>query len=382
MSIELLTDNHRESVLNALGESRQRIYIVTPFIKKQPAHRLAQIIRKNKVDCVLISRFNCENFATGVSDIDALIELHQAGTKILALKNLHTKLYLIDDRIVILGSANFTNGGLQGNHELSLIATDEPQLFQKCDEYFVDMRTAIEADSKGIVTEEWLHTVKKRVQQLCKDKKKNATTIDATGDLGAELPHKVSTEENDTVQDFLQSKPKKKEKPQNRCWLKFSASSAQRKPHKPDQIQPYTFDYNKEGKCATYFSEHWKPKRIHEGDKIFLAVHSWNKEGQECPIIVAQAFCHEFKEENRLDENSQWPYFIELYDEQALPEVSYTIQYGVPLYEVVEALGTDMYASSQGTDKSIKTLLKSHGQKAYLELTDKARKYLELKFRE
>ena len=71
MSIELLTDNHRESVLNALGESQQRIYIVTPFIKKQPAHRLAQIIQKNKVDCVLISRFNYENFATGVSDIDA-----------------------------------------------------------------------------------------------------------------------------------------------------------------------------------------------------------------------------------------------------------------------------------------------------------------------
>ena len=86
MSIELLTDNHRESVLNALGESQQRIYIVTPFIKKQPAHRLAQIIQKNKVDCVLISRFNYENFATGVSDIDALIELHQAGAKVLALK--------------------------------------------------------------------------------------------------------------------------------------------------------------------------------------------------------------------------------------------------------------------------------------------------------
>lgn len=166
MSIELLTDNHRESVLNALGESQQRIYIVTPFIKKQPAHRLAQIIQKNKVDCVLISRFNYENFATGVSDIDALIELHQAGAKVLALKNLHTKLYLIDDCIVILGSANFTNGGLQGNHELSLIATDEYQLFQKCDEYFADMRTAIEVAHEGIVTEEWLHTVKESAAAL------------------------------------------------------------------------------------------------------------------------------------------------------------------------------------------------------------------------
>lgn len=380
MSIELLTDNHRESVLNALGESQQRIYIITPFIKKQPAHRLAQIIQKNKVDCVLISRFNYENFATGVSDIDALIELHQAGAKVLALKNLHTKLYLIDDCIVILGSANFTNGGLQGNHELSLIATDESQLFQKCDEYFADMRAAIEADHKGIVTGEWLHTVKKRVQQLCKDKKKNATTIDKTGDLGAELPHKAIVEENDTVQDFLQSKLKKKT--QNRCWIKFSASSAQRKPNKPNQIQPYAFDYNKEGQCATYFSEKHKPRKIQEGDKIFLALHSWDQNGKACPIIVAQAFCHEFKEENKLDEDCQWPYFIELYNEQALPEVSKTIQYGVPLYEVVEALGTDMYASSQGTNKPLETLLHSHRQQAYLELTDKARKYLESKFRE
>ena len=74
--------------------------------------------------------------------------------------------------------------------------------------------------------------------------------------------------------------------------------------------------------------------------------------------------------------------FIELYNEQALPEVSKTIQYGVPLYEVVEALGTDMYASSQGTNKPLETLLHSHRQQAYLELTDKAREYLESKFRE
>ncbi len=382
MSIELLTDNHRESVLNALGESQQRIYIITPFIKKQPAHRLAQIIQQNKVDCVLISRFNYENFATGVSDINALIELHQAGAEVLALKNLHTKLYLIDDRIVILGSANFTNGGLQTNHELSLIATDEPQLFQKCDEYFADMRAAIEAAPKGIVTEEWLYTVKKRVQILYKQKKQNATTIDKTGDLGAELPHKATVEENDAVQNFLQATPKKKEKPQNHCWLKFSASSAQRTPRKPNQIQPYTFDYNKEGKCATYFSEKHRPRKIQEGDKIFLALHSWDKNGKACPIIVAQAFCHEFKEENKLDEDWQWPYFIELYDEQALPAVNKTIQYGIPLYEVVQALGPDMYASAQGKNKSLETLLHSHRQQAYLELTDKAREYLESKFRE
>ena len=48
------------------------------------------------------------------------------------------------------------------------------------------------------------------MQQLCKDKKKNASTVDKTGDLGAELSHKATVEENDTVQDFLQLKPKKK----------------------------------------------------------------------------------------------------------------------------------------------------------------------------
>ena len=170
------------------------------------------------------------------------------------------------------------------------------------------MRTAIEVAHEGIVTEEWLHTVKKRVQQLCKDKKKNATTIDKTGDLGAELPHKAIVGEKDAVQDFLQLKPKKK--PQNRCWLKFSASSAQRKPNKPNQIQPYTFDYNNAGKCATYFSEKHKPRKIQEGDKIFLALHSWDQNGKACPIIVAQAFCHEFKEENKLDEDWQWPYLL------------------------------------------------------------------------
>ena len=73
------------------------------------------------------------------------------------------------------------------------------------------------------------------MQQLCKDKKKNASTVDKTGDLGAELSHKATVEENDTVQDFLQLKPKKKT--QNRCWLKFFGKFLHReKPYKPNQI--------------------------------------------------------------------------------------------------------------------------------------------------
>ena len=50
------------------------------------------------------------------------------------------KLYLIDDDIGILGSANFTESGLNSNVELSLYIENEPELLKLLHDYFSEMK--------------------------------------------------------------------------------------------------------------------------------------------------------------------------------------------------------------------------------------------------
>lgn len=66
------------------------------------------------------------------NSIDAIEMMMNAGIKVYALKGLHTKLYLFDDNVGIVGSANFTSGGFISNFELSLMAVDEMDLLFSC----------------------------------------------------------------------------------------------------------------------------------------------------------------------------------------------------------------------------------------------------------
>lgn len=95
--------------------------VISPFISMETAKILGDIVKNNNIKCTVITRFDRALFNNGGSSIEALSLLNQAGADILALQNLHTKLYIIDNRTVFTGSANFTQNGLTKNIELLLL---------------------------------------------------------------------------------------------------------------------------------------------------------------------------------------------------------------------------------------------------------------------
>ena len=95
--------------------------VISPFISMETAKILGDIVKNNNIKCTVITRFDRALFNNGGSSIKALSLLNQAGADILALQNLHTKLYIIDNRTVFTGSANFTQNGLTKNIELLLL---------------------------------------------------------------------------------------------------------------------------------------------------------------------------------------------------------------------------------------------------------------------
>ena len=72
----------------------------------------------------LVTRTDLRDFAVGSSSLDTLYALEKDGVSIRSLSNLHAKLYIFDDTVALVTSANATHSGLRRNHECGLTTTD------------------------------------------------------------------------------------------------------------------------------------------------------------------------------------------------------------------------------------------------------------------
>lgn len=98
----------------------KRIDMLTGFIGKGASTALASL----NVRARIIIGLPNDHAALSQVQIDEIVAL-QAHHDVRWLPGLHAKLYLLDERVVIVGSANFTRSGFEHLDELA-IATDEP----------------------------------------------------------------------------------------------------------------------------------------------------------------------------------------------------------------------------------------------------------------
>jgi hypothetical protein len=72
----------------------------------------------------VVTRFNLADFASGVSDIDALRALVHAGAEVRGLRGLHAKVFVFGDQSAAVTSANLTNTALTRNAEFGCVSDD------------------------------------------------------------------------------------------------------------------------------------------------------------------------------------------------------------------------------------------------------------------
>ncbi|CAM5198720.1 Cardiolipin synthase A [Ureibacillus acetophenoni] len=126
--MELFRNNLEQEIFKSMQMCAEKIVIISPFISLNIAEKLVQIVKEKNIDCIIITRFERKSFIEKASSIEALRVLVESGISVFALKDLHTKLYLIDDKSCYVGSANFTNKGLNINHELLLYFDEETEV--------------------------------------------------------------------------------------------------------------------------------------------------------------------------------------------------------------------------------------------------------------
>lgn len=111
----------RDCLSSMLEDAEFEINIISPWIKRSAWENikvpLNRFVRKGGILKVFLK--NEHDFSRGIGD-DIRIDVEQMGGEVIPLKQLHAKLYLVDRKEAIIGSANLTGGGVEGNLEVGI----------------------------------------------------------------------------------------------------------------------------------------------------------------------------------------------------------------------------------------------------------------------
>ena len=75
-------------------------------------HRLISLLKNKNLYLKFLTLTPGEEYITGATDLNAIMALQDFGFEVRMLPFLHAKIYIIDNKTLMLGSANFTNRGL------------------------------------------------------------------------------------------------------------------------------------------------------------------------------------------------------------------------------------------------------------------------------
>jgi len=121
-----------------LERAEFEVVIVSPWIKRQvwdrikgPLHRFTRRGGRLKV----FMRGSESDYSIGLSD-DIRSEVLAFGGEIVPVRQLHAKIYLVDEKEAIVTSSNLTKGGMEENYEAGIWLNDPAVLKEIC--AFVD----------------------------------------------------------------------------------------------------------------------------------------------------------------------------------------------------------------------------------------------------
>lgn len=305
-----------------------RVRIVCPFIQRKPIERLFKAVRPKCIE--VITRYNLDDFASGVSSTAALRLLLDHGASIRGIKNLHAKMYLFGKTRAVATSANLTDAALMRNHEFGFVAED-PAIVAECHTYFDRLWSIGERDLARDRLDAW----DKRVSTyLIANGHRRA--IGLLGDEGAEADiKKPAVSPDGWLAEAAQA------------FVKFLGEAHRRK-----TLDHLVIDEVKRAGC------HWgltypngkRPRSVRDGALMFIgrltedpndirvfgrAIGMRHVPGRD-DATDAEKLVRDFK--------VKWPHYIRVHHGEFL---NGTMAEAVSLYEMMDELGPESFAPTQ-----------------------------------
>lgn len=178
MTFRLVDTGWGIELTQALLADSSALRVISPFIKRRPLERFLALTPK---DIQIVTRYNLDDFASGVSDISALRRVLAAGGRVRGIRYLHAKLYLFGTSRAVVTSANLTGAALDSNHEFGAV-TDDPASVAACHAYFDRLWALGGADLTADQLEAWSETVTQHRATGAR-----ATAGASLGDFGADV---------------------------------------------------------------------------------------------------------------------------------------------------------------------------------------------------
>lgn len=346
MDFRLVESRWDDELQNAAKEGMSPFCIICPFIKKSTISKLLNCGNPDVMQ--VITRFNLNEFAAGVSDIEALRLMLDKGAQIRGVRNLHSKLYLFGQTRVILTSANLTNAALTRNHEFGFVSADLG-IISHCHQYFDNLWSCAGSNLTSDLLSEWQNKVSCHLASGVKPKG-TCSLGDFGSDAGlAAAPRVLAPAIADASQAFV----------------KFFGESDNRAEWSM-QIQEEVERSGCHWACT--YPQGKRPRQTRDGDIMFLSRMVQNPDD----IIVfgrAIGMQHRHSEDDATDEDikqrpwkTKWPHYIRVHHAEF---IAGTLANGVSLYALMDALGSDAFAPTQ------RNAAKKHGNtnphRAYLQ---------------
>jgi len=379
MPIQLTKDNYAIEFLEILNSTDENIKIISPFIGRKTSEKLSEFLISNpQIRCKVITRFYREDFIQGASNLDGLESLLKANAEILALRDLHSKLYLFDRSFGIMGSANFTSGGFYYNHELSVLFTEEDEILNNFSDYFDGLWTLLKNDGEWDITLERIEQEKSVVKQCIKGWKKGISRPNA-GCWGAKI--ELVQKAQDDIEDSLTAQ--EDVDVDTGIWLKFEGTGEDRIPndHKYHDVKARRGDPK-----ITMFPK--KPKGIKAEDILYLTVVSYDNRGKPTPVIIGRSKSGGFNPKNVISQSDlskykwmeRFPYYIELRETEIIDS---EIKNGIPLLDLYRDVGIKAFPSLYArVDLKNQEITHMHFRRSHLHITLDAKKYIDKRLEE
>lgn len=128
-SLIVPTWNHLHELLRCATQS---VLLCSPYVSTEGIHKVFDFLPvAQPMELRVVTRLSPSDWANGISDpmsLATLLELYADATwavNLTVLQRLHAKVYLVDGRRCLVGSANLSGGGFESNFELAVADDDQ-----------------------------------------------------------------------------------------------------------------------------------------------------------------------------------------------------------------------------------------------------------------
>ena len=311
------------AILTDPGEVR----IVCPFIK---IGALDCLLSHRPDNVQVITRFNLADFAEGVSDIEALRLLLEAGASIRGIRNLHAKLYVFGTSRAIITSANLTEAALTRNQEFGVVA-DDPAVIAACRDYFDGLWRRASGDLSRDMLDSWEETVTRYCAAGGRpNRARGLRDFGADSELAAKLPVSLPTVVADADQAFV----------------KFLGEG-----HNRVSISSTTKEEIKETGChwALAYPANRRPRNVEDGAVMFIARLTNEPDIRIFGRAIGMKH-HPVRDDASPEDiarrswKAKWPRYIRVHQAEF---VAGNMANGISLNELMDTLGSDSFAPTQ-----------------------------------